>query len=552
MKRLFPLLLVLPLLAGCRQGNQPTRQQLVQIDSLLNKELADSAWREVQRVDTAAMTDEERAYYQLLRVQAMWKAYVPVASDSLLDFSLAFYKANGPRDLLARTYYYKGAVQSEKGKTREAVENLKQAELLAADVGDLLLRSKICNRLEDINFTAGDYPTALRYAKEAVACCEGLNNPKLLVEDYEVLAVAYHHVGKTDSALYYFEQCIPLIASVSKDEQAHVLANLGVYYKNLGSVQKAEELLRRSLDIEPHGFAYRSLAGLYADRGDMKQAEEMYVKALEVARRSDTRISTLQAFRELKMQQGDYRRANDLANEIAQLKDSVDQKRREDNVERQQQLFDERVEHEQLESGRRTAWLWSGGLLAVLAVGAVLAYQRKRHSENRLQALQRQMAENAQAIEKVKEEAARTQQLMDSMASDNRKSRGQLQYANERLTQLEQAQEDTLERMKKNYVQQLSHGCVLFEQFMAGGNTKNWYKRDYQDFETYYCMRDIPFSVVLQDGYSQLSPQQRFTLIMSHLGKSDEEIRTIMGMSEGAWRTMLSRMKKMTNTDGDF
>ena len=542
--------MLLLLLMGCGRGDQVVWQQLAQIDSLLNKELADSAWREVQRVDTAAMTDEVRAYYRLLRVQAMWKAYVPEVSDSLLDFSLAFYKAHGPSNLLARTYYYMGAVQSEQGKTGEAVENLKQAELLAADVGDQLLRSKICNRLEDINFTAGGYPTALRYAKEAVECCRGLNNPKLLVEDYEVLAVAYHHVGKTDSALYYFEQCIPLIASVSKEEQAHVLANLGVYYKNLGSVQKAEELLRRSLGIEPHGFAYRSLASLYAERGEMKQAEEMYVKALEVARRSDTRISTLQAFRELKMQQGDYHRANDLANEIAQLKDSVDQKRREDNVERQQQLFDERVEHEQLESGRRTAWLWSGGLLAVLAVGAVLAYQRKRHSENRLQALQRQMAENAQAIEKVKEEAARTQQLMDSMASDNRKSRGQLQYANERLTQLEQAQEDTLERMKKNYVQQLSHGCVLYEQFMAGGNTKNWYKRDYQDFETYYCIRDIPFSVVLQEGYSLLTPQQRFTLIMSHLGKSDEEIRTIMGMSEGAWRTMLSRMKKMTNNDG--
>ena len=349
--------MLLLLLMGCGRGDQVAWQQLAQIDSLLNKELSDSAWREVQRVDTAAMTDEERAYYQLLRVQAMWKAYVPVASDSLLDFSLAFYKAHGPSNLLARTYYYMGAVQSEQGKTGEAVENLKQAELLAADVGDQLLRSKICNRLEDINFTAGDYPTALRYAKEAVDCCRGLNNPKQLVEDYEVLAVAYHHVGKTDSALYYFEQCIPLIASVSKEEQAHVLANLGVYYKNLGSVQKAEELLRRSLGIEPHGFAYRSLASLYAERGDTKQAEQMYVKALEVARRSDTRISTLQAFRELKMQQGDYRRANDLASEIAQLKDSVDLQRRENNVERQQQQFDKRVEHEQLETGRRTAWL---------------------------------------------------------------------------------------------------------------------------------------------------------------------------------------------------
>ena len=79
-------------------------QKLAQIDSLLNREQVDSAWHEVQRYDTTAMTDEVRAYYQLLRLQAMWKAYVPVASDSLLDFSLAYYKANGPRDLLACTY----------------------------------------------------------------------------------------------------------------------------------------------------------------------------------------------------------------------------------------------------------------------------------------------------------------------------------------------------------------------------------------------------------------------------------------------------------------
>jgi DNA-directed RNA polymerase specialized sigma24 family protein len=49
-----------------------------------------------------------------------------------------------------------------------------------------------------------------------------------------------------------------------------------------------------------------------------------------------------------------------------------------------------------------------------------------------------------------------------------------------------------------------------------------------------------------------LSPQQRFTLIMSHLGKSDEEIREMMGLTDAAWRTMQSRMKKKINTDGDF
>ena len=54
--------MLLLLLMGCGRGDQVAWQQLAQIDSLLNKELADSAWREVQRVDTAAMTDEVRAY----------------------------------------------------------------------------------------------------------------------------------------------------------------------------------------------------------------------------------------------------------------------------------------------------------------------------------------------------------------------------------------------------------------------------------------------------------------------------------------------------------
>ena len=62
--------MLLLLLMGCGRGDQVAWQQLAQIDSLLNKELADSAWREVQRVDTTAMTDEVRAYYRLLRVES--------------------------------------------------------------------------------------------------------------------------------------------------------------------------------------------------------------------------------------------------------------------------------------------------------------------------------------------------------------------------------------------------------------------------------------------------------------------------------------------------
>ena len=549
MRRFLFMMIAVLALSGCRNGNERVMRQLATVDTLLTHELVDSALHEINRIDTTAMNDEVRAYYALLRVQAMWKAYILVASDSLLDFSLAYYEKNGPQALLARTYYYKGVIQKEQNRTREAVESLKQAEFLADASGDLLLQSKVCNSLEDINFSAGEYDKALEYALRAVDCCSRLDNPKLLLEDYEALAVAYHHVGKQDSALYYFEQCVPLTAYVRKEEQAHVLANLGVYYKNMGGLQKAEELLKRSVEIEPHGFAYRSLASLYADRGDYVKAEEFYQQALAIAERLDTRISTLQGLRELKMQTGDYRSANAMASDIAMLKDSLERTRKTEDVARQQQSIDHRQVKKEMNANLRKSWYWSLSLLVLLLAFAAYYFYRKRQDDVRMRRLQQQMAENAKDIMAARLDAEDVEGKMTELRRDHRKAKDQLYNMQQRVEQLQEKQDSTIEKMRMDYAQQLSHGRVLHDALLAGGTTQLWRKQDFLDFECYYCMRDIPFSIELNEGNAALSPQQRCCLILSHMGKSDEEIRNIMGMSEGAWRTMLSRMKKMTNKE---
>ena len=407
------------------------------------------------------------------------------------------------------------------------------------------------NSLEDINFAAGDYATALQYARMAVDCCRGLGNPKLLVEDYEVLAVAWHHAGEPDSALYYFEQCLPLIEHVRKEEQAHVLANLGVYYKNLGFPQRAEELLQRSIEMEPHGFAYRSLAGLYAERGDYAKAEEYYLEALRLAERLDTRVSTLGGYRELKMLTGDDSGANKLASEITQLKDSMEQQRKTEGVSLQQLAFDHRVQSEQLERSRLRAWRWGAVLLALLAGAAAYYYYRKRQADRQMSLLQKQIAENAKAISAVRQDAEEAEGKMSELRKDNRKVKDQLLRTNAVLEQLQQKQDTAVAKMRKEYALQLSRGRVLYDMLVAGGTAHTWRKQDFVDFECYYCMRDIPFSVELNEDYQSLSPLQRCCLILSHMGKSDEEVRETLGMSEGAWRTMQSRMKKMANNDTD-
>ena len=533
-------------LTCCRNADRAILQQLAAVDTLLTHELVDSALHEIERIDTVAMSDGNRAYYDLLRVQAMWKAYVPVESDTLLNFSQAYFEASGQQSLLARTYYYKGVIEKEQAQVNTAVENLKRAERLAEASGDKLLQSKVYNSLEDINFSAGEYAKALEYARKAVECCSMLDNPKLLLGDYEALAVAYHHVGKPDSALYYFERCLPLTAYVRKEEQAHVMANLGVYYKNLGGYQKAEELLQRSVEIEPHGFAYRSLASLYADRGDYERAETYYHKALALAERIDTRISTLQGLRELKMLTGDYRSANAVAGDIAMLKDSLENTRKTEGVARQQQAIDDRQTRADMDASMRKAWYYSMALMVLLLLFAAYYFHRRRQDDVRMGNLQQQMTENAKDIEAARIEAEEVEGKMTELRKDHRKAKDQIYNMQQRMEQMQEKQDATIEKMRTDYAQQLSHGRVLHEALLAGGSTKLWHKQDFLDFESYYCMRDIPFSIELEEGSKTLSPQQRCCLILSHMGKSDEEIRKIMGMSEGAWRTMLSRIKRTT------
>lgn len=562
MKKSFLIALAVLLLMGCRDGNRMVGRHLAMVDSLLNRELVDSALHELDRMDTTLLDEGTRAYYDLLRVETCWKAYVPVTSDTLLDLSLAYFLKHGPVELLARTYYYKGVVQKElaeqlslhasrltKNEERsrlkgEAVENLKRAEQLimkneqlTADEEELknitLLKSKICIALEDVNFSAGEYEEALRYAKQAVAYCRGLDNPKLLLEDYEVLAVAWHHAGEPDSASYYFEQCMPLIEHVRPEEQAHVLANLGVYYKNMGWPQRAEELLLRSVALEPQGFAYRSLGSLCADRGEYEKAEEYYKLALALAERTDTRISTLRGYRELKELQSDYRAADALAGEISLLKDSLGRLRRIEAVGQKQRDFDHQVVvDEQLTVNSEKLKLKNAAvalllLLLLLTVGYY--YYWMRQTSRRMRADQHAIAENAMAIEALRKE--------------KRRQGDQLRRAEERLEQLQQKQNEAVAALRERYAEQLSHGKQLYDELQNGGNVVKWQRQDRADFEAFCCMTDAVFAVKFDRDYGKCTPNQRMFLLLQHMGLSEGKIQQAMGMSDKAWQMMKLRLK---------
>lgn len=167
-KRLLILFVIIPLIYGCRQTDE--YRQLVVADSLLRQELVDSALQKLRTIDIDSTNSELRAYYILLRTQALYKSYQPITSDSDINISYDYYKVSGDKEKLARTLLYRGNVRIDMGKTEEAIEDYKMAERLLTDVDDEALKHNALFVLSHVYSTHSEYSLAIDYLRKAKDC----------------------------------------------------------------------------------------------------------------------------------------------------------------------------------------------------------------------------------------------------------------------------------------------------------------------------------------------------------------------------------------------
>jgi len=97
-----------------------------------------------------------------------------------------------------------------------------------------------------------------------------------------------HNLGLFDAAISLSQRALEMVEKNSKEE-ARVMGNLGVIYRRRGELDKAEEMHKKSLEIEEKlgrlgGMAseYGSLGLIYYTRGELDKAEQMYKRALGI------------------------------------------------------------------------------------------------------------------------------------------------------------------------------------------------------------------------------------------------------------------------------
>lgn len=90
-----------------------------------------------------------------------------------------------------------------------------------------------------------------------------------------------------------------------------------------------------------------------------------------------------------------------------------------------------------------------------------------------------------------------------------------------------------------------NNGRMLFDHIMSNGTTSLWKKQHYNMFNEYYERTHSKAVAGIKKGRTrkQLSPHNLFYLILLDMGKTDKEIRDIMGISPQALRTLRFRTK---------
>ena len=116
--------------ASCSDRSGQASSALAAADSLMltQPQAALDTLNSIDSTDVREMRSRDRALYTLLRTEAEYKCWLPVAEDTAISEAVRYYRRHGPEDRLARALTMQGAVLSERGDAEGAMAAYKEAD----------------------------------------------------------------------------------------------------------------------------------------------------------------------------------------------------------------------------------------------------------------------------------------------------------------------------------------------------------------------------------------------------------------------------------------
>lgn len=509
----------------CCNNNTTTYNQLILIDSLLSKNLLDSAATELEFIDEDnLLSDENIAYYNLLNTQIRWKLYQPIASDSAIDFSIEYYKKTKDYVKLANSYFYKGVINENTNNSKLVTLCYKNAEFYASKTNDTPLKFKIDFYIARVNKGMNEYEEALSYAKKGYHLAQECHRYDYFVYACELFTSIYIDLGEIDSAYYYIEKALPIIEHIYRKDQANTYTNMAILLK-YSNKEKAKEYLYKALSIDTLPYTLNNLAQIYISEGKEAEAFRSWNKAIETEKENaDITIEMLRRMQEQHISQGRYKEALDVSIRAYNVRDSIEKKWNEENLKELQMKYDIEAKDKEIESQRNIFILY----IAVLILISILLYLIYIYKTTKNK---QQIAEDKMLISAYEKE-------IEQLRTSGKNVEKEVERLNKKISDSRQRNAGILQK-----------GYQLYNDIVEGGTVVRWSKSDFEYFMEYYGTIDIVFVNRLETEYYKLSPKYMFFSTLYHMGKSDEEVERIMGISSNTIRSTKSRINSKRLTD---
>ncbi len=518
------LFLFIVLVVACSQGTH--QRQLVQVDLLIDCRQSDSAYHALKQIDRYKLSNErERMHYDLLQLMIS-QGMSPdsfdfdTSRDMVAQRLIDYYRRTGnKRDLLLCHLYYGKILLLDHHNYNDASVYLKKAEELLPQVNDIRIDYLTNEALATLNYYSGNEELALDYSYKTYNLAQQSDDP------HHIFFASNHllllNMENNDSVHKYNELCMSTLDKITSKERAYALGNTGAFFFQHGRLDEAENFFQRALTEYPHTYVRNNLATVLYQKGSYNDAKKLWSNSLQSSDLRD-QVDTYTSILASKYAHQDYEGASLAAMRLLELKDSLSGQEKTVEVLKIQKKYDKEVARRKLHQTVIRFLLGGLAMIAVLTV-LIIVHSRKSHRNKEL------ILRNEALI-------GDYQRQIKQLEQSGEEAIGRINELRQKIVSLQ------TEQAKK-----ISEGEELYHRILNGEPIESWSKDEIQNFIDYYKLVNLSFMLEIERDYTNLSPGNRLFLILEHMGKTNDELSHILGVTSTTLRSTRLRLRKKHN-----
>ena len=359
----------------------------------------------------------------------------------------AYYKSHGTKQEQAKIGLYLGRSYVEDKENEKAMKVYLQALDIALRSEDYNQAGYICSYMGDLYDFEGNYLLGKDKYKEAESYFRKAGNMRSSAFALRDVGRMYAFSDSLDIALIFLLKADTIIVEVGDSSDIGTIYNgIGNIYNMLDNKELAKLYLWKNVNMSDFDDApsYRTLAGIYIEEGDFKNARICLEKASVPSFNDMTRFSVLYGYSLLEKAEGNWEKAWFYLDEYNSASDSILTIRNRENIikiEKEYEHLKISLENMRLKSDKQKYfiyWVISVSILLILLWVFQIRIDRKN---KRLLKQEIDLSNKSNELFRLRDNLRNKQDRLEALSI-------QLSEKNEKLNEL-----DSREKLEKEYEQ---------------------------------------------------------------------------------------------------